>query len=89
MTTDFDANDNEASATDSVDSSVPDTQMVNSNPGWSKYRHTYVQERCTMTLQQIVQLVQKLQHWPTITNVLKKWMTRWILQHRSWYRRRV
>ncbi len=40
MTTYFDAND-DASATDSVDSSVPDTSMFNSNPGWSKYGHTY------------------------------------------------
>jgi hypothetical protein len=28
-----------------VRSSVPDTPMVNSNPGWSKYGCTY---RCTM-----------------------------------------
>ncbi len=30
---DFDANDNDASVTDTVASSVPDTPMVNSNPG--------------------------------------------------------
>ncbi len=44
VTTDSDAND-DASATASVDSSVPDTPTFNSNPGRSKYRHTY---RCTM-----------------------------------------
>jgi hypothetical protein len=43
VTTDFDAND-DASVPDSMDSSVPDTPMVNSNLGRSKYRHTY---RCT------------------------------------------
>jgi hypothetical protein len=41
VTTEFDANDNGASAMDSVDSSVLDTPTVNSNPGWSKYKHTY------------------------------------------------
>jgi hypothetical protein len=37
----FDANDDDASVIDSIDSSVPDTPMVNSNPGRSKYGHTY------------------------------------------------
>jgi hypothetical protein len=41
VTTNFDANDNEASTSDSVDSYVPDTPIVNSNPGRSKYRCTY------------------------------------------------
>jgi hypothetical protein len=45
VTTKFDANDNDASAMDSMGSSVSDTPTVNSNPGWSKYRHIY---RCTM-----------------------------------------
>jgi hypothetical protein len=40
-----DANDNDSSTVDSVGSSVPDTPMVNNNPGWSKYGGTY---RCTM-----------------------------------------
>jgi hypothetical protein len=37
----FNANDNGASAVDFMGSSVPDTPMVNSNPGQSKYGHTY------------------------------------------------
>jgi hypothetical protein len=40
VTTEFNATD-DASATDSIDSSVPDTPMFNSNPGLSKYRRTY------------------------------------------------
>jgi hypothetical protein len=40
VTKDFDANNDAASVTDSVNSSVPDTPMINSNPQWSKYGHT-------------------------------------------------
>ncbi len=39
VTIDFDGND-DTFATDSVNSSVPDTLTVNSNPGRSKYGHT-------------------------------------------------
>ncbi len=35
VTMDLDAHDNDASTTDYMDSSVPDTPMVNSNPGQS------------------------------------------------------
>jgi hypothetical protein len=44
VTTEIDANDDDASTVDSVDSSVLDTPSVNSNHGWSKYGRTY---RCT------------------------------------------
>ncbi len=40
VTTNFDTND-DASGTDSMDSAVPDTPAVNSNPGWCKYNCTY------------------------------------------------
>jgi hypothetical protein len=42
---DFVAGNNGASTAESVDSSMPDTPMVNSNPGQSKYGWAY---RCTM-----------------------------------------
>jgi hypothetical protein len=34
-------NDNDAFASDSVDSSVPETSIINSNPGWPKFGHRY------------------------------------------------
>ncbi len=42
---DFDANDYDTSVADSKGSCVPDTPTANSNPGRSKYGHTY---RCTL-----------------------------------------
>ncbi len=45
ITADFVAGNNNASMVESMDSSVPDTQMVNSNLGQSKYGCVY---RCTM-----------------------------------------
>jgi hypothetical protein len=72
---DFDAND-DASVADSVDSSVQDTPMFNSNLGRSKYSCTY---RRTMhydpTTGHTIGAEVKLQQLPTITNVLKKQMT--------------
>jgi hypothetical protein len=41
MTADFVAGDDNTSTVESVGSSVPDTPMVNSNPGQSKYGWTY------------------------------------------------
>ncbi len=41
ITVDFVAGSDDASTVESVDPSVPDTPMVNSNPGQSKYGHTY------------------------------------------------
>jgi hypothetical protein len=74
VTKEFDVYDNDASGIDSVGSSVPDTPMVNSNlDGPSMGAHTGAQH--TMTLQPGVLLVLKQQHWPTITNLLKKQMT--------------
>jgi hypothetical protein len=44
-TTEFDANDNDASTVHSMGSSVPDTPRIKKNPGQSKYGCIY---RCTM-----------------------------------------
>jgi hypothetical protein len=41
ITADFVAGDNNASMVQSMDSSVPNTQMINSNPGQSKYGRAY------------------------------------------------
>ena len=45
ITADFVAGDNDASTVESMDSSVPNTPMVNNNPGQSKYGRVH---RCTM-----------------------------------------
>ncbi len=78
MSTDFDANDNDTSAADSVDSSVPDTPTDNSNPGRSKYGCTY-KRTTTMHYDPTTGelLVLKLRRWLTITNVSRTQMARW------------
>jgi hypothetical protein len=45
MTADFVTGDDNAATAESMDSSVPDTPVVNNNLGQSKYGHTY---RCKM-----------------------------------------
>jgi hypothetical protein len=61
ITVDFVTVDDNAATVESMDSSVPDTPVVNNNLGQSKYG-ARTDAQCTMTLQQVGLLVQKQQH---------------------------
>jgi hypothetical protein len=78
ITADFVTNDDNAAKVESMDSSVPDTPVVNNNLGQSKYGCTY---RRTMHYDPTPgrTIGVEARQLPTITNASKTLMARWNL----------